>query len=101
MSLKRTEPRSIAAKLVVLFTLTAPLLLFCGRGVFYWLVVRHAFAEDNAVLADKISGLSADFKENGPELFGEELKAQRAGEHSPYWIRVLDSERPPGTDTPE
>jgi two-component system, OmpR family, heavy metal sensor histidine kinase CusS len=100
MSLKRTEPRSIAAKLVVLFTLTATLLLSCGLGVFYWLVVRHAFAEDNAVLADKISGLSADFKENGPELFGEELKAQRAGEHSPYWIRVLDSEGRTVTDTP-
>src|SRR4029450_6352883 len=97
---KRIEPHSIAAKLVVLFTLTATLLLSCGLGVFYWLVVRHAFAEDNAVLADKISGLSADFKENGPELFGEELKAQRAGEHSPYWIRVLDSEGRTVTEAP-
>ena len=65
MPSKRTRPRSIAAKLVLLFTLTATLLLSCGLGVFYWIVVRHAFAEDNVVLADKISGLSADFKENG------------------------------------
>src|SRR4029453_9517230 len=65
--------------------------LSCGLGVFYWIVVRHAFAEDNAVLADKISGLSADFRERGPGIFAEELRIHPAGEHAPYWIRVLDS----------
>jgi two-component system, OmpR family, heavy metal sensor histidine kinase CusS len=59
--------------------------------VFYWIVVRHAFAEDNAVLADKISGLSVDFRESGLGIFGEELRTHRAGEHAPYWIRALDS----------
>jgi two-component system, OmpR family, heavy metal sensor histidine kinase CusS len=88
---KRIEPHSIAAKLVLLFTLTATLLLSCGLSVFYWIVVRHAFAEDNAVLADKISGLSADFRESGPGIFGEELRTPRASEHASYWIRVLDS----------
>jgi len=100
MSSKRTEPRSIAAKLVLLFTLAATLLLSCGLGVFYWIVVRHAFAEDNAVLADKISGLSADFRESGPGIFGEELRTHRAGEHTPYWIRVLDSGGRTITETP-
>src|SRR4029453_1269101 len=100
---KRIEPHSIAAKLVLLFTLTATLLLSCGLGVFYWIVVRHAFAEDNAVLADKISGLSADFRESRPGIFGEELRTHRAGEHAPYWIRGLDSRghtvaEPPGMD---
>jgi two-component system, OmpR family, heavy metal sensor histidine kinase CusS len=88
---KRIEPHSIAAKLVLLFTLTATLLLSCGLGVFYWIVVRHAFAEDNAVLADKVSGISVDFRESGLGIFGEELRTHRAGEHAPYWIRVLDS----------
>jgi len=89
MSSKRTKPRSIAAKLVLLFTLTATLLLSCGLGVFYWIVVRHAFAEDNAVLADKISGLREDFKESGPGIFAEELRTRRDGD--PYFVRVLDS----------
>jgi len=62
MSLKRVEPRSIAAQLILLFTLAAALLLACGLGVFYWIVVRHAFAEDNAVLADKVSALAADLQ---------------------------------------
>ena len=44
---KRPEPRSIASQLILLFTLAATLLLACGLGVFYWIVVRHAFAEDN------------------------------------------------------
>ena len=100
MSSKRTEPRSIAAKLVLLFTLAATILLSCGLGVFYWMVVRHAFAEDNAFLADKVSGLSADFKEGGPGIFGEELRTHRAGEHAPYWIRVLDSGDRTITETP-
>jgi two-component system, OmpR family, heavy metal sensor histidine kinase CusS len=97
---KRIEPHSIAAKLVLLFTLTATLLLSCGLGVFYWIVVRHAFAEDNAVLADKISGLSADFRESGLGIFGEELRTHRAGEHAPYWIRVLDSRGHTVAETP-
>src|SRR6476620_6882321 len=86
------NPRSIASQLILLFTLAAALLLACGLGVFYWVVVRHAFAEDNAVLADKMFALSADLRENGPEIFAEEITARRAGQHTPYWIRVLDSQ---------
>src|SRR6266571_6263436 len=100
MSSRRTEPRSIATQLVLLFTLCATLLLSCGLGVFYWTVVRHACAEDNAMLADKISALIADFNESGPKIFGQELKARRAGNHAPYWIRVLDSEGHTVTETP-
>src|SRR5947208_12794497 len=97
---KRTEPRSIASQLIVLFTLAATLLLSCGLGVFYWIVVRHAFAEDTAILAGKISALSADFNERRPKIFGQELKAHHAGERAPYWIRVLDSEGRTVTETP-
>jgi two-component system heavy metal sensor histidine kinase CusS len=100
MFLKRTEPRSIASQLIVLFTLAAALLLACGLGVFYWIVVRHAFAEDNAVLADKVSALSADFNEGGPNVFAKELQAHRAGEHTPYWIRILDSQGHTNAETP-
>jgi two-component system heavy metal sensor histidine kinase CusS len=36
--------------------------------------------------------LSADLRENGPENFREEVAAYRAGQHTPYWIRILDSQ---------
>src|SRR5437588_12450720 len=88
---KRTEPASIASRLVFLFTLAAALLLSCGLGVFYWLVVRHAFEEDNAVLADKIAALSADLKAGGPKALDQELKNVHTGEHAVYWVRVVDS----------
>jgi two-component system, OmpR family, heavy metal sensor histidine kinase CusS len=88
---KRTEPASIASQLVFLFTLAAAFLLSCGLGVFYWLVVQHAFEEDNAVLADKISVLSADLKAGGPKATDEELKSVRTGEHPVYSVRVVDS----------
>ena len=84
------KPQSIAFQLILLFTLAAALLLACGLGVFYSIVAHHAFAEDNAVLADKVFALSADLRENGPEILGGEVTAHRAGQHTPYWIRILD-----------
>ena len=98
---KRPKPRSIASQLVLFFTLAAALLLSCGLGVFYWLVVRNAFEEDNTVLADKISALSADLsKAGGPKVLEEELKRARAGEHAAYWIRVVDAESRTIMETP-
>src|SRR5215471_3552447 len=98
-SLNKT--RSIAFQLILLFTFAAALLLACGLGIFYSIVAHHAFAEDNAVLADKIFALSADLRENGPEVFGEEVTAHRAGQHTPYWIRILDSQGRAIAETPE
>jgi two-component system heavy metal sensor histidine kinase CusS len=95
------NPRSIAFQLILLFTLAAALLLACGLGVFYSIVVRHAFTEDNAVLADKMFALSSDLRENGPEIFAEELTAHRAGQHTPYWIRILDSDGRAIAETPQ
>jgi two-component system heavy metal sensor histidine kinase CusS len=92
MSSKPAEPRSIASQLVVLFTLAAALLLSCGLGTLYWIVVRHAFEEDNAVLADKLFALRADLKTvGGPQVISEEIRVARAGERAAYWIRVTDS----------
>ena len=92
MSSKPTEPRSIASQLVLLFTPAAALLLCCGLGVLYWIVVRHAFAEDRAVLADKVFAIRADLRSGGgPRVLSEELKTLRGGERAGYWVRVIDS----------
>jgi len=97
---KHIESRSIASQLILLFTLATALLLACGLGVFYSLVVRHAFVEDNAVLNDKISALSADLHESGPNIFAEELKGRHAGAPAAYWIRLLDSQGRTYAETP-
>src|SRR5882724_347234 len=89
---KRTERRSIAWELILLFTAATSLLLACGLGVFYAIVVRHAFAEDNAVLADKVAALRADLHESGPKVFAEELQGRHTGGPTAYWIRILDSQ---------
>jgi two-component system, OmpR family, heavy metal sensor histidine kinase CusS len=96
----RTERRSITWQLILLFTVATSLLLACGLGVFYAIVVRHAFAEDNAVLADKVAALSADLHESGPDIFAQELRGRRAGEHTTYWIRMLDSQGRTFAETP-
>jgi two-component system heavy metal sensor histidine kinase CusS len=100
MSSKRTERRSIAWQLILLFTVATSLLLACGLGVFYAIVIRHAVAEDNAVLADKVAALHADLQENGPTRFAEELNRRKAGEHTAYWIRVLDPQGRTYAETP-
>ena len=84
-----------------MFTLAAALLLACGLGVFYSIVAHHAFAEDNAVLADKGFALSTDLRENGPKAFAEEITAHGARQHTPYWIRILDSDGRASAETPE
>ena len=98
----RTEPRSIATQLVLLFTIFATLLLSCSLGLFYWIVVRHAFEEDNAVLADKAAAIRTALKQPGGinELF-QELKNRRTGEAAVYWIRIIDPEGHVIAQTPD
>jgi two-component system heavy metal sensor histidine kinase CusS len=105
MRSSRNKSRSIAGRLVLLFTLAATLLLTCALGMCYWLVVRHAFEEDNAALSDKIAVLTQDIKQSGPEkALAIQSAIGSAGEHSTYWIRILDpagrliSETPHMTD---
>jgi len=71
MNTHASKSRSIASRLILLFTLATALLLASGLGIFYSLVVQHASAEDNAVLADKISAVRADFHESGANAFAE------------------------------
>src|SRR5437762_10529340 len=84
------KPRSIASQLILLFTLAAALLLACGLGVFYWIVVRHAFAEDNAVLADKVNALQTSFEQRGGlEAVAAEINIG-SRQRAPFLVRVLD-----------
>src|SRR5258708_8845862 len=91
---KRPEPRSIASQLILLFTLAAALLLACGLGVFYWIVVRHAFAEDNAVLVDKVDGLQTSFEQRGGlDAVAAEINTAGIPPRAPFLVRGL---HPPG-----
>ncbi len=97
----RTEPRSIATQLVLLFTVCAVLLLSCSLGLFYWIVVRHAFEEDNAVLADKVAAIRAAIKQpDGVNELAQELKNPRTGEAAIYWIRIIGPDGKVVAETP-
>ncbi len=86
------EARSISAELVLLFTVAAAVLLSAGLGILYWLVVQHAVAEDNAVLADKVSAVRAQLENaGGAGALDQELKTSQAGDRITYWVRVIDS----------
>src|SRR5438105_5332990 len=88
---KRPEPRSIASQLILVCTLAATLLLACGLGVFYWIVVRHAFAEDNAVLADKVDALQTSFEQlGGLDAVAAEINTASSRQRAPFVVRVID-----------
>ena len=92
MSSRPAEPRSIASQLVLLFTLAAAFLLSCGLGALYWNVVRHAFEEDNEVLADKVAAIRADLSTSGGlDVVAAQLKGIRPGERATYWVRILNA----------
>lgn len=102
MSSSRVEPRSIASQLVLLFTLAAAFLLCCGLGALYWIVVRHAFEEDNEVLTDKVAAVRADLAAAaGLQAVAWELKNIRPADRGAYWVRVLDSSKHTLAETPE
>ena len=101
MSSSRSSPRSIASRLVFLFTLASAFLLCVGFAALYSIVIAHAYQEDNEVLADKLSAVRADLESaSGPAVLREELKHARAGERSAYWVRALDSAGQPTIESP-
>lgn len=87
----RAEPRSIATQLVLLFTICATLLLSCSLGVFYWLVIRHAIEEDNAVLAEKADALVSVFEtQGGANALSNEINVIGAVGRATFPVRVID-----------
>jgi two-component system heavy metal sensor histidine kinase CusS len=98
---KRTEPRSIATQLVLLFTLCATLLLSCGLGVLYWIVVQHAVEEDNVVLTNKVLEVHETLRQpGGIDTIKHELKTLMPGGAGVYWVRVIDPDGNAITETP-
>jgi two-component system heavy metal sensor histidine kinase CusS len=101
MSSKSTEPRSIASQLVLLFTLAAAIMLSCGLGLLFAIVVRHAFEEDSVFLTDKVLVLRSNLnRSDWREALKGELRAPRAKEHTAYWVRVVDSNGQTVAETP-
>jgi two-component system heavy metal sensor histidine kinase CusS len=102
MFLRPPKSRSIASQLVLVFTIAAVSLIACGLGTFYWLVVRHTFAEDKSALDDKAAALRVDVRQLGPAKTAEsEIKSIRRGEHRIYWLRLLDSTGQTIVETPD
>ena len=102
MSSNQTRPRSIASQLVLLFTLAAALLLSCGLGVFYLIVVRHSFEEDNEFLADRLSALRGEVSRSGGlASLSTTLRARGTSKMEAYWVRVIDSNGDIIVETPQ
>src|SRR5437868_7650549 len=100
MSSGRGNKRSIAGQLVLLFSVSAAVLLTSALGMCYWLVVRHGVEEDNAALSDKLALIRQDIRQSTPATAIGMQVATGAREHSTYWIRLLDGSGRLVTETP-
>jgi two-component system, OmpR family, heavy metal sensor histidine kinase CusS len=97
-----TRPRSIASQLVLLFTLAAALLLFCGLGAFYLIVVRHAFEEDNEFLSDRVFALEGELSQSGGLVrLTAALQGTRENAVEAYWVRVINPSGKTIAETPQ
>ena len=98
----QTRPRSIASQLIFLFTLAAALLLSCGLGVFYLIVVRHSFEEDNQFIADRLSALRGELSRSGGlASMSAMLRGPRESRGEAYWVRVINSSGEIIVETPK
>ncbi|MEP6808892.1 MAG: heavy metal sensor histidine kinase [Chthoniobacterales bacterium] len=87
-----TEARSIGSQLVRFFTVATAVILGVGLGVLYWIVVQHAYEEDNEALTDRLFAVRADLAHTGGvRLLNEELETPRPRERITYWVRVSDA----------
>jgi two-component system heavy metal sensor histidine kinase CusS len=69
----------------------AALLLFCGLGAFYLIVVRHAFEEDNQFLADRLFALERELSQSGGlGRLTATLRAAHENAVEAYWVRVIN-----------
>jgi two-component system, OmpR family, heavy metal sensor histidine kinase CusS len=86
-----SRPRSIASRLIWLYTIAATIVLSSGMWILYWMVVRHIYDENNVFLRDKLAALREDLNEqSSPQALNEEINSSRTSEET-YWIRVYDS----------
>ena len=98
---KPTNRRSIATELVLLFTVAAAIVLGAALGGLYWLVVRHAFTEDNEVFADRIRLLRIELHDqDGLATVAQESKGALSAESPAYWLRILDRSSRIEAETP-
>ena len=87
---KPARSRSIASRLIWLYTIASTVVLSCGMGVLYWAVVRHLYLEDSVFLKEKLAAFREDLSEaTTPNALNEDLNTSRSGEET-YWIRVFD-----------
>ena len=91
MSSSHTKPRSIASRLILLFTAATALLLLCGVVVLYWTVVQHASREDDSVLADKADALADDFEQHGGvSALNADINTAGGSDRAEFLVRVID-----------
>jgi two-component system, OmpR family, heavy metal sensor histidine kinase CusS len=93
--------RSIALRLVLLFTVAAAVLLIIAMAAAYWTVVRHVRHDSDRYLSEKLAALRADIAADaGPESLSRELGIIRAADKT-YAVRVLDSVGRVVAETPQ
>ena len=85
-----TRGWSIAARLVLFFTIAAAVLLLCMMAAAFWVVVQHVEHDNDRYMTDKLAALRANLAADaGTESLKRELQMIRTADKT-YAVRVLD-----------
>ncbi len=81
----------MTAKLTLLYSVTAALLLFLVSGLLYWILVRELEKETNQFLASKLQILQSTLKETPYDAEDLKEETENLSDYVKYYVRVLDS----------
>ncbi|HEY7160872.1 MAG TPA: histidine kinase dimerization/phospho-acceptor domain-containing protein, partial [Acidobacteriota bacterium] len=82
---------SMTAKLTLLYSITAALLLFLVSGLLYWILLRELERETNQFLSSKLQILQGTLKETPIDFEDLQEETENQSDYVKYYVRILDS----------
>jgi len=80
----------MTAKLTLLYSVTAALLLFLVSGLLYWILLRELEKETNEFLSSKLQILESTLKETPYDAEDLQEETENEGDYIKYFVRILD-----------
>ncbi len=81
----------MTAKLTLLYSVTAALLLFVVSGLLYWILIRELEKETNQFLSTKMQILENTMKETPYDAEDLQEETETQSDYVKYYVRILDA----------
>src|SRR5262245_48413465 len=91
---------SMTAKLTLLYSVTAAMLLFLVSGLLYWILLRELERETNQFLSSKLQILKGTLEETPIDFEDLQEETENQSDYVKYYVRILDSNENVIQETP-